>query len=190
LHRLSIIKIYIPSRGISSALVFFMRDIMATQTQLDFITDIETGVKALIAQGIHVKKITQVTEAAGRELIEVSQYVSSIARGKQFDLIARLAEAFLKVGLAPTCIARALESAPEKQIEIEVENSDPEPLQLEPYLPSIATQLEELERVFDVQPAMDPSEPLSKVIQLLSPLPRSAQHKVISTASVWFGVGG
>lgn len=163
---------------------------MATKSQLEFIQDIETGVKALLSQGIHVKKITQVTEAAGRELIEVSQFVSSLARGKHFEEIIRLAEAFLEVGLAPVCIARALEAAPEKQIEIEPANSEPEPLQLQPYLPSIATQLEDLERVFDVQAPIDPSEPLSKVIQLLSPLSRSAQHKVISTASVWFGVGG
>jgi hypothetical protein len=169
---------------------------MATQGQLDFVRDIEVGVKALLAHNHHVTKITQVTEAAGRELIDLSAYVNRFAQSGQWDLIQRLAEAFLKVDLAPSCIAKALDSAPQRQIVLEAENIDPEPLELERSLPSIPEQLEELDRIFDVQvPAIvnpepfDPSEPLQKVIQVLLPLPKSIQHRVISTASVWFGVG-
>ncbi len=169
---------------------------MATQGQLDFVHDIEAGVAALLASNQYVTKITQVTEAAGRNLIEVSSYVGRLAQTKEWILLDRLAEAFLKVNLAPACITRALESAPQKQIDLITENIEPEPLELERSLPSIPQQLEELDRVFDVQIATEikdsiyePAEVLQKTIQLLAPYKKSTQHHVISTLGVWFGVG-
>lgn len=172
---------------------------MATQGQLDFVHDIEAGVAALLASNQNVTKITQVTEAAGRNLIEVSAYVGRLAQMNEWNLVYRLAEAFSKVNLAPICITRVLKSdlvAPKKQIDLITENIEPEALELERSLPSIPQQLEELDRVFDVQYATEvkpslcePAQVLQKTIQLLSPYKKSTQQHVISTLGVWFGVG-
>jgi hypothetical protein len=109
---------------------------MSHQDQLDFVQDIESGIVTLIAQGTPVSQINQVTNASGRTLQEVSLFAERLLNHKQYDLLERLAEAFLKVGLAPKSITRALEAAPKSRAVPTLAKLGPAPLTLDRSIPT------------------------------------------------------
>jgi hypothetical protein len=170
-----------------------------TDFQLNFVSDIEAGTRALIAQGTQVTKISQVTDAAGRDLVEVSQFAGRFVDLGHWALIERLAKAFLSVNLTPLSIARALEAMAKHAAKDEAPEIDSEPLELEVRIPVEAIESKALEVQYETE-AMEPSycptipepeELLCDVIKMISQLPQPLQRrKVAGMAANWFGVGG
>lgn len=170
-----------------------------TESQLHFVSDIESGVRALIAQGAQVKKVSQVMEAAGRELQELSQFVGRFSEQGHWHLIERLAEAFLAVNLAPLSITRAMEIMPKRLSALEGSYIDSEPLDLEAVPVVEPIESKALEVQFQPEglepryapPVPEPEELLCDVIKMISRLPQPLQRKkVAGMAANWFGVGG
>lgn len=170
-----------------------------TESQLNFVSDIEAGVRALLAQGVKVSKMSQVTEAAGRELAEVSQFVGRFSELGHWELIERLSQAFLAVNLAPLSITRAMEGMPKTTLIDNGSNFDPEPLTLKSLVPFETIESKALEVEFQpngLEPRYAPTVPepeelLCEVIKMISRLPQPMQRKkVAGMAANWFGVGG
>jgi hypothetical protein len=170
-----------------------------TESQLHFVSDVESGVRALIAQGTQISKISHVMEAAGREAQELSQFVGRFAELGHWQLIQRLADAFHQVNIAPLSIARAMDSMPKKAIGINSPNTISEPLELERHLPVESIGSKALEVQFEPEgmesryctTIPEPEELLCDVIKMISQLPQPLQRKkVAGMAANWFGVGG
>jgi hypothetical protein len=170
-----------------------------TDFQLNFVSDIEAGTRALIAQGAQVTKMSQVTDAAGRDLVEVSQFVGRFVDLGHWELIERLAKAFLSVNLTPLSIARALEAMAKHAAKDEAPEIDPEPLELEMHIPVEVIESKALEvkygpeamgpKYYPTTP--EPEELLYDVIKMISRLPQlMLRRKVAGMAANWFGVGG
>jgi len=110
---------------------------MGTKHQLGFVEDIEAGCKHLISENITtVTKINQVMEAAGRNLSEFTPMIWRLKASNQWDLLNRIADAFISVKMVPVCVTRALESRTKEIMAAQESGLDPEtPFNLEPELP-------------------------------------------------------
>ncbi len=168
---------------------------MATTNQLNFVSDVETASRAILGQGRKVKTVTEVLDAAGRNLFELNRIAAALAVKQEFLLLERLDEAFHSVELAPRCVANALKSfQPNKAPETGLES-----LVLQPYI-------EPAESVFmstETKPALsappasinlsfapvDPMDALSEVLSILGPLNMTHRQRVLTCASVYYGVG-
>lgn len=167
-----------------------------SDSQLNFVSDIEKGCRALLSQGIEVRKIAQVSEAAGRDMPELSQFVGRFVDQGHWALIDRLAKAFELVKLSPLCIERAMNHAPKAFPLREPSNFDSEPLHLIRELPVAETNSKAL--VPELSPTVDvsihspePEEVLGDVIRRINRLSQPMQRKkVAGMAANWFGVGG
>lgn len=170
-----------------------------TDSQLNFVSDIEAGIRALLAQCAQVNKVSQVMTAAGREPAELSQFVTRFFEQGHWHLIERLAEAFLAVNLAPLSITRAMEGMPKRILPLDGSYIEPEPMQLEKVSAFPVIESKALEVHFQPDglepryacPVPEPEELLSDVIKMINRLPQPLQRKkVAGMAANWFGVGG
>lgn len=171
-----------------------------TQHQLDFVRDIEDAVTDLTQCNVKVTKKYQVTEKAGREMYDLTNQVKRFIEGGHWDLINRLAEAYLKVGQAPSCIVKALESSPDskaitttKQLaEYKAPNRDSEPLKSErsiPREPSIPKPQTVNPEVLLPEPGKDLVDDLAAVIRIIERWDKTNQRKLADQAYRWTGMG-
>lgn len=171
-----------------------------TQLQLDFVRDIEDAVIDLIQRNVKVTKIYQVADQAGREGYDLTNCVARFVEGENWDLINRLAEAYLKFGLAPSCLVKALEQSPEsraiptakQQTNLKAANTEPKPLVLERSLPSVPS----IPKPQIVNPEVLPAESedpeiqsLTTVLKILKRLPMQERRRVADQAYRWAGMG-
>lgn len=171
-----------------------------TQHQLDFVRDIEDAVIDLIQRNVKVKHNYQVTDQAGREVHDLTNVVNRLLEGENWDLIARLAEAYLKVGLAPSCLVRALEASPQskaiptaKQLnELGGSYIDSQPLKLERSLPSVPSVPKPQTVNAEVLPAESEDreiQTLTTVLTMLKRLPLPERRRVADQAYRYVGMG-
>lgn len=170
-----------------------------TQKQLDFVRDIEDAVIDLIQRNVKVTKKHHVTEQAGREIYDLTNQVKRFVEGGNWDLINRLAEAYLKVGLAPNCLVQALEKSPDsKAITTAKElagfkgpNTAPKPFRLEQSLP-LELAVPKPQRVnAEVLPAEvedQEIQTLTTVLTMLKRLPLQERRRVADQAYRWAGL--
>jgi hypothetical protein len=104
---------------------------MATPKQKEFVADIESGVSALIAEECPTKSISLVMDRAGYKLADFSPYVHRLSMSGDWELLERLSTAFLRVGLTPLCITRALEQSPKSKSVLKLSDVEPEPVEVE-----------------------------------------------------------
>lgn len=165
---------------------------MGTAKQLEFVSDIETGVCALIAENIPVKQVNQVLDRAGYKTADLAPYVHRLTMNGDWELIERLSAAFLRVKLVPVCIMRALEQSPKSKAVLKLSDIDSEALKLDSSIPD--TQPEEKPAKLPIESflgrASSGPKALSQVMAILEPLNKQDQKKVIGTAMAWFEVGG
>lgn len=171
-----------------------------TQNQLDFVRDIEDAVIDLIQRNVKVTKIYQVTEQAGRETHDLTNYVKRFQEVGHWDLIARLAEAYLKVGQAPNCLVTALEASPDSKAiptakqtdDRKASNFDSQPLKLErslPSVPSIPKPHIVNAEVLQAETGKDLVDDLAAVIRMIQRWDRPSQMKLADQVYRWVGVG-
>lgn len=171
-----------------------------TEQQLDFVRAIEDAVIDLIQRNVKVTKIYQVTEQAEREMYDLTNAVNRFIDGGNWDLIARLAEAYLKVGLAPTCLVKALESSPQSKAiptakqhdESKRPNIEPKPLVLERSLPSAPVNPRPQIVNAEVLPADGEDQEirtLTTVLTMLKRLPLTERRRVADQAYRFVGMG-
>jgi len=171
-----------------------------TQQHLEFVRDIEDAVTDLIQCNVKVTKIYQVTEKADRAIYDLTNYVNRFVEAGYWDLIARLAEAYLKVGQAPACLTKALEQSPQsraiptaKQLtEYNPPNTAPKPLVLERSLPSaMPIQRPQIVNAEVLHAEHDDQEirTLTTVLTMLKRLPLQERRRVADQAYRYVGMG-
>jgi hypothetical protein len=161
-----------------------------TESQLAYVADIESGIRAIKSQNVVVTKIAEVSAWSGHDPVELSQFVGRFAEQGHWHLVERLAEAFLSVNIAPLCITRAMENAPKRIFADNPPEIEPEPLDLHRELPVVREETKALEPVFAIE-GPEPEEMLADVIRMINRLPQPmARKKVAGMAASWFGVGG
>jgi len=178
---------------------------MATKGQIEFVEDMEAGVSALIAQDIPVKRINQVLEAAGYKTADFSPYVHRLSIGGEWELIERLAEAFLRVNLTSPSLTKALERSPKSQAVLKLSDLDSQPLELGHAIPpaeaeetpseikpphSIAQSRNWPQTSRSKNPEEQASIVFAQVQAILGPENPAVQKKVVGAAMYWYGVGG
>lgn len=155
--------------------------------QLEFVRDIEDAVTDLVQRNVKVTKIYQVTEQAGREVHDLANYVNRFKITGQHDLLNRVAEAYLKVNLAPTCVVKALESLSAEKIGKAPEGD----FQLSPTMPQDYPPPKPQKAKIEVlDGSQDEVSSLSTVLRILDRLPAPAARRIADQAYRWVGMGG
>lgn len=188
---------------------------MATQNQLQFIADCESAVKAIKQQNRQVRTISEVMEAAGRPLEELSSITKRLGIHSETEQLQRLADAFDEVGLKPRCVITTMAKLQNKGIELNGSSMDSEPLVLHPYLepetnPSInpkpdfdemiANRMQKTNPDFESNQVIglltplntqktNPATALNQVIEILTPFSNAYRQRVLSSAGMFLGVG-
>lgn len=169
-----------------------------TQHQLKFVQAIEDAVTDIVQRNISVNKIHQITDHAEYSMHDLTNHVNRLKGWEQWDLIERLAEAFLKVGMAPKPIVRALEArtnaimTPSGSIELKGPYIDSEPLELKRSLPKELPTVRPQRVNPEVLPAEgkgDIVDDLAKVIRIIERWDMPNQRKLASQAYQWVGMG-
>lgn len=174
---------------------------MGTAKQLEFVSDIEVGVSALIAEDVPVKQVNQVLDRAGYKTADLAPYVHRLTMNGDWELIDRLSTAFLRVQLVPVCIVRALQNSPKSKAVLKLSDIDSEALKLDSSIPDTKPEEKPAKlplEAFLGRPSQQPRpvetssgpKALSQVMAILEPLNKQDQKKVIGTAMAWFEVGG
>lgn len=167
---------------------------MATPKQKEFVQDIESGVSALIMEDSKVKQIAQVLDRAGYKTADLAPYLHRLRMAEEWELIERLSMAFLRVGLTPMCITKALEASPKSKGVPRLADLGSEGFRLENELPLDELRENQTEEVLPA-PWKNPMREsatmaLSRVQAILDPLNPAIQKKVIGAAMAWYEVGG
>lgn len=174
-----------------------------TQKQLDFVQAIEDAVTDLVQCNVRVTKIYQVTDKAGREMYDLTNHVGRLMDAGHWDLITRLAEAFLKVGQAPNCLTKALEQSPDSKAVPTAKqlaeykgpngpNTAPKPFVLERSIPRESPVLKPQTVNPEVLPAesgKDLVDDLAAVIRIIERWDKTNQRKLADQAYRWVGAG-
>lgn len=155
--------------------------------QLEFVRDIEDAVTDLVQRNVKVTKIYQVTEQAGREVHDLGNFVNRFKINGNHDLLARIAEAYLKVGLAPTCVVKALEALSAEKIGKAPESD----FHLSPSMPQDYLAPKPHKAKIEVLDGTGEDEvsSLSKVLRILDKLPAPAARRIADQAYRWVGMG-
>lgn len=173
---------------------------MATPKQKEFVADIESGVSALIMEECKVKQVYQVLDRAGYKTADLAPYLHRLRMGEEWEMIERLSAAFLRVGLSPVCIAKALEHSPKSKAVPKLADLDSEGFKLENELPM--AEIGEAQSPVNPSPTFghwtDKTVPavksattaFSQVQSILDTLTPNLQKKVIGAAMAWYEVGG
>lgn len=174
---------------------------MATRRQLIFISDCETAIKAIKSQGRTVSKIWEVLDAAGRNSSELSAMATRLANAGCYAEVKKLQSIFAEVGLNSESIDALLKSSflesinlpgiasdqkPEPEPELEdhfaLLRDMPDPLP--PFIAAEETPTPTPTFAFTV-----PSQALSQVIQILTPLSNIYRERILHSAGLFLGVG-
>jgi hypothetical protein len=158
---------------------------LATKKQIEFVENIEAGAKYLVQEGRLPAKITAVMEAAGRTMSDFYPLVQRMTIKGDYQLLMRLKLAFESVGQAPKGIISALDQIESDVLKQSIPKEDPpeeltieeEPLQLKlaPTMPEPQTD--------------DTQRKLLAILQILEDSSQRQREKLITTASVYYGVG-
>jgi hypothetical protein len=170
---------------------------MATLKQREFVADIESGVSALISENCPTNSISLVLDRAGYKLADFSPYVHRLAMSGDWELLERLAAAFLRVGLTPLCLTRALEQSPKSKAVPKLSDLDSEPLKLESVIAvndgemiSPEPQTEPLNHWSPPIQRQAASKAWIQLQEILDPLNPIIQKKIVTAAMGWYEVGG
>jgi hypothetical protein len=158
---------------------------LATKKQIEFVENIEAGAKYLVQEGRLPATITAVMEAAGRTMSDFYPLVQRMTIKGDIELLMRLKLAFESVGQAPKGIISAIDKLQKGSIDVtEPEQNDDqsfevkeEPMQLKlaPTMPEPQTD--------------DTQKKLMAILEILEDSSQRQREKLITTASVYFGVG-
>jgi len=178
---------------------------LATLKQIQFVENIEAGAKYLVQSGRGPMKLSQILEASGQSAIELSQYIHRLAGRNEYALLIRLKDAFASLGVAPKGLLKALHDVESKTIRImkpepeiithehdieheinpiETEEIEQKDKEIKPVELKLAPMYEKEPMKMD-----DTQHKLIKVLEILENMNPRAREKVITTASVYFGVG-
>lgn len=171
-----------------------------TAIQLKFVQAIEDAVTDIIQQNIAVKKVHEVTDRAEFSVADLAAYVTRMRDAGHWMLIDRLAESFLKIGMAPGCITKALEVSPQSRaiptaksyMKAKAVNFDSQPLQLERSLPkalAIPKSLSVIPEVLAAEQEDQEIQTLTTVLKLLKRLPATERRRVADQAYRYAGMG-
>lgn len=159
---------------------------MATNNQIQFVSDIEAGARHLNHQGHNPSnptKISRVFEAAGRSQVELKPIANSLRNKREWPLVERLRFAFESVGVLPKAMQEIYNPPEEKPIYIvpeEVnEDTAEEELKLEPVIPVYFEPI--------ARPEM--TESLTSIIKILEPMNQRQRQRIVNSVSVYFEVG-
>jgi len=164
-----------------------------SKASLDFVQAIEDAVTDLTQLNVHVKTISQVHDAAQREVHDLGNSVRRFIDNGNWDLICRLAEAYLKVGLTPSCLTKALEAMPVGAGDVKRPQIDSKPLELQRVmpvreLPVQRTQAVVLPTAVDKPSDEDEITSLTTILRILNRLPSLPRRRVADQAYRWAGM--
>lgn len=162
---------------------------MATEKQLKFIADIEAAVTAMKLDRNPVNvKITEIFEMTGRESHNLRPLIVRLAEQGDLDQLKRLQAAFARVGVKQAKLEREI-GILEGTVEPDQNDCESEPgeLRLEPKLPPHPEK--SIQANGNRSPVQSDRKTLDRVLEILEPLPKASQAKVISSAAVYLGVG-
>lgn len=162
---------------------------MASEAQLEFVKEIESVVTAITMDRKPVGiTISEIMEMSGRSIHQVNPIVTRIAKAGEVELLKRLQAAFAKAGLKQATIENALMrlDGAEPEVPTSEEPPEAEPLRLDRTIPPPVEKpvLVSVNRA----PVQTDRKTLDRVLEILEPLPKASQAKVISTAAVYLGV--
>lgn len=163
---------------------------MATENQLQFVSDIETAVKAMTQdkQPVGVT-ISEVCEYADRNIHESQALIERLCRRNEIGLLKRLQAAFAVVSIKQATIEKKLAS-----LELGNEASADE-FKLDPVIPPVEVRTVQTVRkplrdeTAQQQPNAGDIEVVAKVLRILDPLPKSSQRRIVNTMTAYLGVG-
>jgi hypothetical protein len=160
-------------------------EIMATEGQLEFVKDIEAAVTAILMDRKPVGiTVSEIMEMAGRNSHQISPTVKRLTVQGEVELLKRIQAAFEKAGLKQTTIDKAIARLEGGEPELQDE-PEAEPLKLDRTIPAPEKPI--LVHV-NRSPVQSDRKTLDKVLEILEPLPKTSQAKIISSAAVWLGV--
>ena len=170
-----------------------------TKNQREFVQDIESGIAALKQQDIKVTTLRQIMEAAGYELADFSGYVKRLQSQHCWDMILKVKDMIESVGMkVPTSIAQALNYLPADFDSFQGPQSGSIALKLQPetfaqpIAPSAGRALVEADLLpmsQSTQSTVSPDRAREVIIDLLNPMHKHEQVRIIDTVARWFGVG-
>jgi len=158
---------------------------LATKKQIEFVENIEAGAKYLVQEGRLPAKITAVMEAAGRTMSDFYPLVQRMTIKGDYQLLMRLKLAFESVGQAPKGIIAALDQIESDLLKQSIPKEEPQEeftLEEEPMQLKLAPTMPETQ-VDDTQ------KKLMAILEILEDSSQRQREKLITTASVYFGVG-
>jgi len=169
---------------------------MATPKQKEFVADIESGVAALILEECKVKQVTQVLDKAGYKTADLAPYLHRLRMGEEWELIERLSTAFLRVGLTPICVTKALENSPKSKAVPKLSDLGSGGFRLENVIAVNDGDTVTPEPPRDIQHWSPPiqrqaaSKAWIQLQEILDPLNPIIQKKIVTAAMGWYEVGG
>lgn len=152
--------------------------------QMNFVTDLEAGSAALTLQGVQGAKSAELLEAAGRSSGELSYYISRFVEQGNWDLIQRISDAFVTLGIPlPLSIRRAYEARSQNIVD-DTLDFDSETLECETEADMRPVQTPAWNPVVEQKEAEDI---LAEVIKTIKQAPNIHRRKIAMSAADWFG---